>query len=526
MADSHPIDSSDNHDMDTDNHEDISEFDDFPDDDGNFDDFNNESDNLHKSAPSSPKEHNMEEGTTTVCDIKLADERTTLTFAKFEEFPEELQMNIWKYVALHVRRTIIMKFERDSFMFANCPPTPPLMHVCRQARKYGLEIFQPVNALGIPRDIRNNRTCPDFYFYVNPISDDFILRFGDETYCPQPAYSPIESSTSYHELDLKAAEMGLQVEYEALVHRRQIHLIRQFAPAPLQIQTFFAAPIAAQAFAPQFQPPQIQNFPYALPVAAQAPAPQIQHPPPPQIQNPPPAAPVAAQAFPPQFQTFVPITAQVFAPQFQPPPQFQFQNLPFAAPTALNHAAPYALQPHLNAAQAIVAPQQVAQAPLPLPPPPPGEPVFPAANMLPQFFTNIRSVGINLDLPFSWGFDFSQMDPDSLRNWAQDVIKTKFDDVFTEVLNRFPKLEYAFAVVRAHGRSNQDFNERFELEPDKQNWRRVGMAKGEGVIMGKDEFKQLEYEGRRWFMERIDGGGGLNRVDFELYVQRNIHWEI
>ncbi|KAJ8070427.1 hypothetical protein OCU04_000801 [Sclerotinia nivalis] len=386
MANSQPIDSSDNHNMDIDNHEDVSESDDFHsenDDLDGFDDFEG---------------HNMEESTMSLSDIELEDGRTALTFKRLEQLPEELQMNIWKFVALHVRRTIIMKFEWDSFMFANCPPTPAFMHVCRQARKYGLEIFKPVDARGVPRDIENNHTCRAFYFYVNPISDDFILKFGDETFCPRPVYCPIESNTSYPKL--RAAEMGLQNEYQALVQGQDV------LPT-LQVLSRWLIIIQIQA----------------------------------------------------------------------------------------HH-----------------------------PPPPPGEPVFPAADILPQFFTNIRSVGINLDLPFSRDFDFSQMNPNFLRNWARDAIKTKFDDVFTEILDHFPKLEYAFAVVRAHGRSSQDFNERFE--PDKKNWRSVGMANGEGVIMGKDEFKQLEYEGRRWFMERIDGGGGLNRVDFELYVQRNIYWEI
>ncbi|KAI9650159.1 hypothetical protein NHQ30_000172 [Ciborinia camelliae] len=396
-------------------------------------DFDNHNNNIQNSAPSSPEESNLEGITVSISDIELADDTMALTFSqKFDEFPEELQMNIWKFTALHIKRTIVMKLGQNTFEFGNCPPTPAFMHVCHRARKYGLEIFKAVNARGVSHNIADRRTFGKFYFYINPFGDDFVLRFGEEKNCPMPVYCPIESSSSYMRLDLKAAESELQEEHELLVLERQ-------------------------------RPHQIPLIPFPImPIQA-------------------PGAPPATLVF-----AFIPIGA--------------------------NH-------PPQGAAQ-----HQAGQAP---PRPQPGEPVFPPSNRLPEFFTNIRAVGINLDLSFSPGFDFSQMSPISLRNWAKDTIKTKFDIVFKEILNQFPNLEYAFAVIRAHGRSNQDFHRGVECELDKKKWTDVGMAKGEGMIMGYDEFRQLESQAKYWFMmERIDRGMNLNKVDFELYVQRNIQWEI
>lgn len=164
-------------------------------------------------------------------------------------------------------------------------------------------------------------------------------------------------------------------------------------------------------------------------------------------------------------------------------------------------------------------------------PPPPhqaGEPVFPISNKtLPEFFGDIRSVGINLELPFSDGFDFSHMTPNSLRDWAKSAIDRKFDIVFPEVLDRFPNLEYAFAVVRAHGRSNQEQKNGIEQTLDKKKWTDVGMMLGMGTSMGKAEFRQVENQARLWLMkERIKRGITLNEIDFDLYVQTNIEWEI
>lgn len=393
MADSQLIDPSDNHDMDIDHLEGVIQSDGLDSQNDHFDGldgFDHQSDVSHISAPSSTEDQSMET-LMSLNDIELEDGRTALTFKKFGELPEELQMSVWKFAALHVRRTIMMSFGRDSFTFVNCPPTPAIMHACHQARKYGLDIYKPVDVHGIPRDIEilpgyeNYITCVAFYFYVNPVSDDFVLKFGDETVRPNPVYCPIESKCP-NRLGWVAAEQSLEERIQALERERR----------------------------------QIRNIPNR--------------------------------------------------------------------------------------------------------PPRPGESVFPTPDILPQFFTNIRSVGINLNLPFAEDFSFSNMSPEVLRSWARNAIKTTFDHLFTQILEQFPKLEYAFAVVRAIGRSNQELNERFEL--GKENWGTVGMTNAEGVIMGKEEFQQLEFEGRRWFMERIDGGGGLNVVDFDLYVQRNLYWEI
>ncbi|ESZ92173.1 hypothetical protein SBOR_7430 [Sclerotinia borealis F-4128] len=471
------------------NTEDMDYFDDRDLDD--IDDIDNQNNNSPNPSDSSSEEPSIEGIITALSDIELDndDDRMALTFTRgFEAFPEEVQMLIWKFTALHVRRTIVMEFGRNTFKFANCPSTPAFMHVCRRARKYGLDIFKAVNERGVSHDITDRDKFDRFYFYANPISDDFILRFGLERNCPNPVYCPIESSSSYMRSELRVAERGLESEHRELMLRRQQE--QQALNAPHAIPWVIQQQVHVMLHAP----PQIQNFAGAAPTTQLPVAPQL----------PPPAAAAAPQQ-----------GLNVNAAPLQPGAGVQLQ--PQGNPNPAQGAAPQ------QAAPAIPAPVP------PRPPPPltPGDPVFPDDNQLPEFFTNIRSVGINLDLPFSVDFDFSQMNPRALRTWAGDAIKTKFDDVFTKVLDQFPKLEYAFAVVRAHGRSNQEISNGYEFELEKKKWTEVGMAKCEGMCMGYDEFRQLDYQARRWFMmERITRGMALNKLDFGLYVQWNIQWEI
>lgn len=169
---------------------------------------------------------NVEEITTTLSEIELAEEPTApTTFENFTTLPEEIQMSIWKFCAHSVRRTIVMKLERTRFHFATCPSTPAFMHACHRARMYGLEVYKAVDWLGVPHDINNPHTFHKFYFYANPISDDFILRFGEEKNCPKPVYCPIESSSSYMTNDLTNAEERLRIQQQELIERRNARIL-------------------------------------------------------------------------------------------------------------------------------------------------------------------------------------------------------------------------------------------------------------------------------------------------------------
>ncbi|KAA8576334.1 hypothetical protein MFRU_009g02220 [Monilinia fructicola] len=375
-------------------------------------------------APDYPADLDIEAITLALADTELTEDTMALTLSrKFLEFPEEIQMKIWKFSALQEKRTITMRFGRKFFKFANCPPTPALMHVCHRSRMYGMEIFKACDEYGRPHDIRDPATIKNFYFYVNPFGDDFILRFGKEKICPLPVYCSVEASSSYMMLEMESSERKLEAEHAQMVERSQAG---RHAMNPLIVAGLW-----------QFNPNTILGQIAHLQVAAQAPA------------------------------------------------------LP------------------------------VSQAP------PAGVPVFPPDDQLPEFFTNIRSVGIHLDLPFGHSFDFSNMSAVALRDWARNEINGKFDIVFTEVLDKFPNLEYTFAVVRAHGRSNRNPGKVIERELEKKKWAGVAMAKGKGTIMGKEEFQQVEKWAKVWFMnQRIQRGAPFNDVYFDLYVQTDIQWEV
>ncbi|KAB8302818.1 hypothetical protein EYC80_006162 [Monilinia laxa] len=374
--------------------------------------------------PDNPEDSDIEAITLALADTELNEDTMALTLSKkFLGFPEEIQMRIWQFSALQEKRTITMRFGREYFKFTNCPPTPAFMHVCQRSRTYGMEIFKTCDAYGRPHDIRDPTTIGNFYFYVNPFGDDFILRFGKERVCPQPVFCSVEASSSYMMLDMEASERRLEAEHAEIVDSSE-------AGRSVNNPSNVAGPW-------QFNPNNVLGNPAHV------------------------------------------------------------QTAPQAAVAGIDQA-------------------QLA-----------GVPVFPPDDQLPEFFTNIRSVGIHLDLPFYPSFDFSSMSAIALKDWARNEIKEKFDTVFTEVLDEFPNLECAFAVVRAHGRSNMNFSKGIERELEKKKWAEVAMAKGKGTIMGKEEFQQVEKWAKVWFMnQRMLKGLPLNDFDFVLYVQRDIQWEI
>lgn len=157
-----------------------------------------------------------------------------------------------------------------------------------------------------------------------------------------------------------------------------------------------------------------------------------------------------------------------------------------------------------------------------------GEPVPPPALVLSYFFDNIRSVGINLSLDYSAPIYFEHMTAEQLQLWAQEEVQHKFDNVFKKILDRFPHLEHMFVVVRAYGRSNQcKSNRGIPRELEKKKWTSVGMEKGSTRCMGYEEFKQFENQAKVWLMhERIDRGLQMNNIDFGMYVQTSVLWEI
>lgn len=460
--------------------DDMGDFDDsYIEDDDDMDNFDNASQN---SASSSSKDPNMEGFAKALSEVDIDIESEDPTFPKFAEFPEEIQMRIWKLSAFQVRRTIVIELNQDSFKFANCPPLPGVMRACHKSRKYGLEVLEAVDVRGNSYDAWDSNSFRSFYFYINPLGDDFILRFGEESQCPTPTYCPTESSTSYMKLQMHSKEVVLGAsEREYLLSRQEEAATAARNAAAHQGGHQFIAPL------PQ---PHFHN-----------------------------TAGIAPTVVAPGFQNF-----------FALPPA-QNQNL--AGPTL---AALFAINNLVT-----LAPQQQQQQQPVLPPPPAGEPVFPPDHQLPKFFTNIRSIGINLELPFSNFFDFSKMSHYCLRNWAEGAVQNKFDTVFVDILDRFPKLEYAFAVLRAHGRSNRNLfschndvgrsrrvrGNLDEREVEKKRWGNVSMTMGENTVMGPDECRQLEVQAKRWFMnQRIGRGFTLLDVEFELYVQRSLEWDI
>ncbi|TGO54515.1 hypothetical protein BCON_0106g00320 [Botryotinia convoluta] len=399
-----------------------------------FDDFSDNQDNQDNNqnfAPSPSRETNVEGLTMNIPDIELAEDGTPLVFfEKFKEFPEEIQMGIWHFSALQARRTIVMNLRQDTFIFENYPSTPAFMHVCQRARKYGLEYFYAVDAKGVPHGFTDPQQVNKPYFYVNPISDDFILKFGDETFCPLPAYCPIQFSS-------ECMQQELEVEEQKLYEREEEEERARFSVRIGRVP----APVPAPVYAPV-------------------------------------------------------VTTHILGGNVM---IHHIQHIP-AAPAGVAYPA----SQH------------------------PGEPVFPPASVLPHFFDNIRSVGINLSLGYSGPVGFEEMTAAQLQRWAEDNVKYKFDKVFKKSLDRFPHLEHIFVVVRAYGRSNRYESDRgFPRELEKKNWTSVGMAKGRARCMGYNEFKQFENQAKVWLMhERIDRGMQLNSIDFGLYIQTNILWEI
>ncbi|KAF5878632.1 uncharacterized protein Bfra_000799 [Botrytis fragariae] len=398
-----------------------------------FDDFSDNQDNQDNQdfAPSPSRETNVEGLIMNTPDIELAEDGTPLVFLeKFKEFPVEIQMGIWRFSALQARRTIVMNLRQDTFEFENYPSTPAFMHVCQRARKYGRKYFYAVDEKGVPHNFTDPQKVNKPYFYVNPISDDFILRFGDEASRSSPAYCPIQFGSEYMQQELKVEERKLyDIDEEEERARYNARTIRINAPVPAHVN----APVVNTHILGG-------NM-------------MIQH-----IQH----------------------------------------------------------NPAANAG--------VARPALPRP----GEPVFPLASVLPHFFDNIRSVGINLSISFSGYVGFEEMTAAQLQQWTEDNVKEKFDNVFKKILDRFPHLEHIFVVVRAYGRSNRCESDRgLPRELEKKNWTSVGMEKGTARCMGYREFKQFENQAKVWLMhERIDRGLQLNSIDFGLYVQTNILWEI
>ncbi|KAF7915754.1 hypothetical protein EAE99_010005 [Botrytis elliptica] len=385
-----------------------------------FDDFSDNQDSNQDFAPSPSRETNIEGLTIGISDVELSEDRPSLVFfEKFNQFPEEIQMSIWHFSALQVRRTIVMALREKTFQFENYPSTPAFMQVCQQARKYGREYFYAVDAKGVPHDFTDPQQVDEPYFYVNPISDDFILKFGDETFCPSPTYCPIQFSPEYMQKELRAQEKELyklEEEEEDARLEADIGHIRLHVPA---------------------------------------------------------------------------VTTISWGSLFQPIP---------ATPASVARPAPHR----------------------------PGEPIFPPASILPHFFDKIRSVGINLSLDCPGVVGFEAMSAEQLQQWTEEQVTCKFDEVFKKIMDRLPHLEHVFVVVRAYGRSNRCESERgFPRELEKKKWTSVGMEKGTARRMGYREFKQFENQAKVWLMhERIDRGMQLNRIDFGLYVQTNILWEI
>ncbi|RAL62432.1 hypothetical protein DID88_004998 [Monilinia fructigena] len=335
--------------------------------------------------PDNLEDPDIEAITLALADTELNEDTMPLTLSKkFLGFPEEIQMRIWKFSALQEKRTITMRFGQEYFKFINCPRTPAFMHVCQRSRTYGMEIFKTCDAYGRQHDIRDPTTIGNFYFYVNPFGDDFILRFGKEKRCPQPVFCSFEASSSYMMLDMAASERRLEAEHAEMVES-------------IEAGGGFNNPSNVAGHGPwQFNPNNVLGNPAHVQTASQA------------------------------------------------------------AVAGIDQAQPA------------------------------GVPVFPPYDQLPEFFTNIRSV-----------------------------------------LDKFPNLEYAFAVVRAHGRSNMNSSEGIGREIEKKKWAEVAMAKGKGTIMGKEEFQQVEKWAKVWFMNhRMLKELPLNDFDFELYVQTDIQWEI
>ncbi|TGO51205.1 hypothetical protein BOTNAR_0364g00060 [Botryotinia narcissicola] len=188
-----------------------------------FDDFSDNQDSNQSFALSPSREKNVEGLTMGASNIELAEDGPPLIFfEKLKDLPEEVQMSIWHFSALQVRRTIVMDFSKDFFDFRNYPSTPAFMQACQQARAYGRDHFYAVNAQGVPHNFTDPRQINEPYFYVNPISDDFILKFGDETSCPSPTYCPIEFSSEYLQQELRAEERKLNKEEEHLERTRNM----------------------------------------------------------------------------------------------------------------------------------------------------------------------------------------------------------------------------------------------------------------------------------------------------------------
>ncbi|KAF7892640.1 uncharacterized protein EAF02_000178 [Botrytis sinoallii] len=359
-----------------------------------FDDFSDNQDSNQDFAPSPSGETNVEGLTMSISDVELAEDRTSLSGAP----------SLWHC-------------GKNTFQFENYPSTPAFMQVCQQARKYGREYFYAVDAKGVPHDFTDPQQVDEPYFYVNPISDDFILKFGDETFCPSPMYCPIQFSPEYMRKELRAKEKELyKIEEEE------------------------------------------EDARYEADIGT----------------------------------VHVPVVTTISWGSL-------FQHIP-ATPASVARPAPHR----------------------------PGEPIFPPASVLPHFFDKIRSVGINLSLDCPGVVGFEAMSAEQLQQWTEDQVNCKFDKVFKKIMDRLPHLEHVFVVVRAYGRSNRCESDRgFPRELEKKKWTSVGMEKGTARRMGYREFKQFENQAKVWLMhERIDRGMQLNRIDFGLYVQTNILWEI
>ncbi|TEY50427.1 hypothetical protein BOTCAL_0276g00080 [Botryotinia calthae] len=414
-------------DSDQEEEEDYGAFEDF---DGFFDNQDNQDYNQNFASSGSGKT-NGKRLRMNASNTKLANNGTPLAvFEKFGQFPEEIQMKIWKHSALDASRTVVVHLQENSFKFGNHPSTPNFMHVCHRARKYGMEHFAAVDAMGVFHDFTDPRQVDMPYFFVSPISDDFILGFGDQTFGSSPAYCPKQFDSEHMLRELRAEEERLQrIAYIERMERGIVQDLERtggiLAPPPIE------GPLIWQGYNLVFNPHYV------------------------------PVAPVSV-----------------------------------AVPTPRN----------------------------------PGEPVFPPASVLPHFFADIRSVGINLHIGDGRRIEFNEMSAIDLQKWAQDTVEDIFDKVFKETLDYFPHLEHIFVVVRAYGTSNRNrcaSNRGFIGDFEKKQWASVDMLKGGTGRMGHDEMSQFEKQARVWLMhERVDRGMGLNNLEFGLYVQTNILQEI
>ncbi|CCD54979.1 hypothetical protein ACHAPC_009450 [Botrytis cinerea] len=414
-------------DSDQEEEEDDQDYDAFDDFDYLFDNQDNQGNNQNFTPSASGKTNGKGLGMD-ASDPKLANNGTPLAaFEKFGQFPEEIQMKIWKHTALNASRTVVVYLQDDSFKFGNHPSTPDFMQACHRARKYGMEHFSAVDAMGVLHDFTDPQQVDKPYFFAHPISDDFILEFEGEDFGPSPAYCPKEFDSERMLRELRAEEKKLQSM--AYLEKIEHEITRELERADGML-----APAS-------FNVPQISQ-------------------------------------------------SQALMGNF-----FHIAGVPGSAPAPTSRI--------------------------------PRKPVFPPASVLPHFFTDIRSVGINLHIQDGEQIEFDEMSAAGLQTWTRDTVKHEFGELLEEILDYFPHLEYIFAVVRAYGTSNRHrcaSNRGFIGDFEKKKWASVDMIKGGTGCMGHNELNQFEQQARVWLMhEKMDRGMELNNnLEFGLYVQTNV----